>query len=59
MSAKSLAKARLQRTVVHSFEVINECQNVSVTHRYSLKHGNFISDLALVSLIVLHRLVPS
>jgi hypothetical protein len=47
------SRAWSTRTVVHSLEVIDKRQNIPVSHRDSLQYGDFVPDLALVSLIIL------
>jgi len=50
MSVAVCALGYLGHTIVHSLEVVNQGQDVSVANRNSLQHGDLISD---------HMLPPS
>ena len=54
MSVAVFALEYLGHTIVHSLEVVNQGQNVSVADRNPLQHSDLISDLTGISVVLKH-----
>lgn len=46
VSGLSNATWKLSHTIVHGLEIVDQCQNVLVSHRDSFEDGNLISNLS-------------